>query len=182
MIVLGALGTPQVHTCYSYLSGRLPIFRASSLVLSSIQTHFSSATWLTYLADVPHPELPELSRSPSQRSLTSHTSRTFSCTIMATSSMLLWTLFTPYGRRNHSAAELREVVCVHDLHQLQDPQASHRTTQTTTPMRISPHLSIPYLLSFFLYFQTIRIYAWTYSIIIWLETIYFLIFMCVWNI
>ncbi|KAF2537882.1 hypothetical protein F2Q68_00021382 [Brassica cretica] len=27
-----------------------------------------------------------------------------------------------------------------------DPHASHMTTQTTTPMRISPHLSIPYLL------------------------------------
>ncbi|KAF3499212.1 hypothetical protein F2Q69_00043365 [Brassica cretica] len=27
-----------------------------------------------------------------------------------------------------------------------DPHASHMTTQTTTPMRISPDLSIPYLL------------------------------------
>ena len=138
----------------------------SSLGLRSIQTCFSSATWLTYLADVPCPQPREQPHNPSQRSLTSHTSWTFPCTIMATCSALLWTLFTPSGRECHSSAVLREGVCEHDLHQLQDPHASHMTTQTTTPMMISLHLSIPYLLMLLFYFQTIRIYAGTYLILL----------------
>lgn len=142
-----------------YLCGRLRIFRASLLDLSSIHTCFSSATWLTYLAEVPCPKPPEQLHSPSKISLTSHTSRTFPCTIMATSSTLLWMHFTPSGRECHSATMLREGVCTNDLHQLQDPHTSDRTTQTTILMRISSHLSISYLLTFLFYFWTIRIYV-----------------------